>query len=64
MLLNKNRGRRQLTIGSFNESVDVADIRQRIRYYMNTAAGNSTTDGAGGMIDIEDSDNVFTMEGI
>jgi len=64
MLLNKNRGRRQLTIGSFNESVDVRDIRKRIRYYMNKAAGSSTTSGAGGMIDVEDSDNIFTVDGI
>ena len=63
MLLNKNRGRRQLTLGSFNESVDVSDIRARIRYYMEQHAAISGED-AGGYVDIEDTDYIFTKEGI
>jgi len=57
MLINKNRGRTQLTISNFEERIDVKSIRAQIRYYKNR--GSSAAFG-----DIEDSDNVFTMDGI
>lgn len=57
MWLNRNKGRRQLTIGSFNESVDVKDIKARIRKYRSMGSSN-------GYQAIEDSDNIFTKDGI
>ncbi len=60
MLLNKNRSRRQLTIGSFNESVDVKDLRKRIRTYRSLGAGSDD----GTYTAIEDSDHIFTVGGI
>lgn len=60
MLINRNRGRRQLTIGSFNESVDIADLKMRMKYYKDKGAGSNN----GTYTDIEDSDYIFTKDGI
>lgn len=59
MWLNRNKGRRQLTIGSFNESVDVKEIRARIKFYQSRSSAGSNV-----YQDIEDSDYIFTKAGI
>ena len=57
LVINKNKGRRQLTIGSFNESVDVRELRKQMRTYM----AKASITGYG---EIEDNDVIFAMDGI
>jgi hypothetical protein len=57
MLLHKNRGRRQFTLGSFSETVSPQEIRKQIRYYKQQA-------GDPGMVDIDEPDYIFTVDGI
>ncbi len=57
MLLHKNRGRRQFTLGSFSETVSAKELRSQIRYYKNQA-------GDGSLTEIEDLDFIFTVDGM
>ena len=57
MLLHKNRGRKQFTLGSFSETVSSKELRNQIRYYKDQA-------GSGASREIEELDFIFTVDGM
>lgn len=57
MLLHKNRGRRQFTLGSFSETVSAKELRKQIRYYKTQA-------GDGSLTTIEEPDYLFKVTGM
>ena len=59
MLVHKNRGRKQFTLGSFSEIISVKELRAQIRYYKDQA-------GNGALVEIEepDPDYIFTVDGL